>query len=343
MSTRIIATVGPKTESPEMLRSLFKAGVDIVRVNFSHASYEQYKRIQKEIEKWNGSQEERKVSILLDLQGPRIRVGKMPEGGLVLQDGNTYQFGYSMAPYKKGGIIPIDNRELCQDIKKGEPLFLCNGAIELEVLSVKNKVISAKVLNGGVLNSRKGINVPDTNIKKGGLTPKDLKDIKFALKEGADYIGLSFVQTAADVSRLRRLLGKKSNIKIISKIERGIALKNIDKIISVSDLIMVARGDLGIEIPIEELPIVQKNLIRHAHWHDKPAILATQVMVSMIKNPHPTRAEISDIANAVFDGADIVMLSDETAMGDYPLEAIKILKKVIDRTEASIYKKNVVD
>ncbi len=342
MLTKIIATIGPKSDSQKELSALLAAGVDIVRVNFSHATYDQYKRIQKIVSRFN-IESERKVSIMLDLQGPRIRVGQMPDGGIVMKAEENYAFVYSKKAYvKKGDLVPIDSPDLYKDIKKGEMLFLCNGAIELKVTSVKNKVISATVVNGGVLSSRKGINVPDTNIKKGGMTAKDLKDAKFGIKAGMDYIALSFVQTANDVMRLRKILGKKSKVKIISKIERGIALKNIDRIISASDAIMVARGDLGIEVPIEDLPIIQKNLVRHAHWHDRPAIIATQVMTSMIKNPHPTRAEISDIANAVFDGADMVMLSDETTVGDYPLEAVQLLKKVIERSEKNIYKGNVI-
>lgn len=341
MSTKIIATIGPKSESPENLIALFKEGVDIIRVNFSHATYSQYQRIQKVVNKFN-LDSERQIKIMLDLQGPRIRVGQMPTGGIMMLEEEVFYFAYSNKPYnRKGDIIPIDSPDLYQDIKKGEMLFLCNGAIELKVLEIKNQIIRASVTNGGVLNSRKAINVPDTNIKKGGMTAKDLKDAEFGVKAGMDYIALSFVQTASDVKRLRKLLGKKSKVKIISKIERGIALKNIDLIISNSDVIMVARGDLGIEVPIEDLPIIQKNLVRHAHWHDRPAIIATQVMTSMIKNSHPTRAEISDIANAVFDGADMVMLSDETAVGDYPVEAVRILRKVIERTEKHIYKSNI--
>jgi pyruvate kinase len=342
MLTKIIATIGPKSDSQKELGALLAAGVDIVRVNFSHATYDQYKRIQKIVNRFN-AESERKASIMLDLQGPRIRVGQMPDGGIVMKAEENYSFVYSKKAYvKKGDLVPIDSPDLYKDIKKGEMLFLCNGAIELKVTSIKNKVINATVVNGGVLSSRKGINVPDTNIKKGGMTAKDVKDAKFGIKAGMDYIALSFVQTANDVMRLRKILGKKSKVKIISKIERGIALKNIDRIISASDAIMVARGDLGIEVPIEDLPIIQKNLVRHAHWHDRPAIIATQVMTSMIKNPHPTRAEISDIANAVFDGADMVMLSDETTVGDYPLEAVQLLKKVIERAEKNIYKANVI-
>lgn len=335
MMTKIIATVGPKTLAPEPLLDLIKAGVDIVRVNFSHANFEQYKKVKEIIDKFNKTSD-RKVGLLLDLQGPRIRVGQMPENGLILRDGETWTFAYSSGAYKKGQPIPIDNADLCHDIKKGQPLYLCNGEIELSVKAVKGKTITGEVIHGGLLSSHKGINVPHTNIRKGGLTPKDLKDLAFGLETGVDYVGLSFVQTANDVLRLRRLIGKNKKVKIISKIERGIALKNIDKIIVVSDLIMIARGDLGIETPIEDLPIVQKNLIRHAHWHKTAAIIATQVMTSMIKNQSPTRAEISDIANAVLDGADYIMLSDETAVGDYATTAVKILKKVIARTDRYI-------
>lgn len=340
--TKIIATIGPRSESKKDLYLLLDAGVDMVRINFSHASHDQYRRIKKIVQGYN-KEREKNVFVMLDLQGPRIRVGNMPKEGIVLHNGEVYNFAYSKKAYKKDGdIIPIDSQDLYKHMKRGAMLFLCNGAIELKVLSINNKIIKAEVINGGVLNSRKSINVPDTNIKKGSMTTKDLKDVKFGVKEGMDYIALSFVQSGSDVNRLRKMLGKKNKIKIISKIERGIALQNIDKIISASDVIMVARGDLGIEAPIEELPILQKNLVRHAHWHNKPVIIATQVMTSMIKNSHPTRAEVSDIANAIFDGADMIMLSDETTVGDYPVEAVKMLRKVIDRTEYSLYKSNLI-
>lgn len=346
MNTKIIATVGPKSESAKDLIALLEAGVDIIRVNFSHATYEQFERIKKIISDFN-KKSERKISLILDLQGPRIRVGKLPVEGIILRDGDMASFSYDgKNKIYDGGVIPIDSSSLHADIKKGDPLFLCNGDMEIVVTEIKNKIITGRILRGGLLTSHKGINIPNTNLKAGGLTKKDIADVNFGLKVGVDYIALSFVQTVHDVERLRKLITKsKSNkkIKIISKIERGIALKNIDLIISASDAIMVARGDLGIEIPIEDLPIVQKNLVRHSHWHDKPAIIATQVMTSMIKNVHPTRAEISDIANAVFDGADMVMLSDETAVGENAVEAVKILKKVIERTEKYIYKGNVND
>jgi pyruvate kinase len=346
MNTRIIATVGPKSESPKDLIALLTAGVDIVRVNFSHASFEQFERIKKIINDFN-KKSDRKVCLIQDLQGPRIRVGKLPSEGLNLKDGEMASFSYGVRGKDYDGkVIPIDSSSLHADIKKGDPLFLCNGDIEITVTEVKNKIITGRILRGGLLTSNKGINIPNTNLKAGGLTKKDIADVNFGLKIGVDYIALSFVQTAHDVERLRKIILAAKNskkVRIISKIERGIALKNIDEIIIASDAIMVARGDLGIEIPIEDLPIVQKNLVRHAHWHDKPAIIATQVMTSMIKNPHPTRAEISDIANAVFDGADMVMLSDETAVGENAVEAVTLLKKVIERTEKNIYKGNVND
>ena len=339
MNTKIIATVGPKTESPKNLERLLNEGVDMIRVNFSHASYEQYARVRKIVLDYN-KKNKANVKVMLDLQGPRIRVGIMPDGGINLTEGDKYSFIFKKGGVYKNGVIPIDNAQLHLDIKKGEPLFLANGEIELIIDNIKNGKISGTVVRPGLLTSHKGINVPYTNIRKGGLTPKDIKDVKFGIKTGVDYIALSFVQTKEDVEKLRKLINNKK-VQIISKIERAIALRNIDEIIKASDMIMIARGDLGIEIPIEDLPIVQKYLIKFAHWHDKPAIIATQIMTSMIKNSHPTRAEISDTANAVLDGGDMVMLSDETTIGDHPFAAVKVLGKVIKRTERFLDKDNV--
>ncbi|MGI6374137.1 MAG: pyruvate kinase [Patescibacteria group bacterium] len=332
MHTKIIATIGLETEKEKNLLALIKAGVRMIRVNFSHASYDQYLRVQKIIKAYNRKNKNNPVSLMMDLQGPRIRVGQMPEKGIVMRLNEEYQFTYSRRAYQNDQVIPIDNQDLYKYIKPKDPLFLCNGDIELTVTAVEDKVIKAKVINNGVLHSNKGVNVPNTNLKKFGLTAKDRRDVAFGIQAGMDYVALSFVQTAEDVKRLKKLLGKDSTVKIISKIERGIALKNINEIIKESDVIMIARGDLGIEVPIEELPIIQKNLIKQAHWYGKPAILATQIMTSMIKNPHPTRAEVSDIANAIFDRADMVMLSDETAVGDYPIEAVKIMRKIVKKT-----------
>ncbi|MCU0680129.1 MAG: pyruvate kinase [Planctomycetes bacterium] len=341
MNTKIIATIGPATEAPDKLNALMDAGVKIVRVNFSHATFEQLKRIRKIVTDYN-KKNNTQVALLQDLQGPRIRVGQLPENGIELKDGSEVKFSFhKKAPNFE--IIPIDNAQLYSDMKKGEPLFLVNGLMELVVTKIQDKIIYAKVLRGGILRSRKGINIPFTNLKAGGLTPKDIKDVKFGMKVGIDYVAMSFVQTPNDVLKLKRILGSKSKVKIISKIERAIALKNIDKIIIVSDALMFARGDLGIELPVENLPIIQKNIIRHAHWHGTPVIVATQVLMSMMNSATPTRAEVSDIANAIFDGADAVMLSDETAVGAYPLDAIKMLGKVIKKSEEYILQDNFFD
>ncbi|NCN22075.1 pyruvate kinase [Candidatus Falkowbacteria bacterium] len=340
MNTKIIATIGPKTESPEDLKRLLDEGVEMIRINFSHASYEQYVRVKKILDFYN-KKNKKQVKIMLDLQGPRIRVGNMPDGGINLEEGERYSFIFKKGGTYQKGIIPIDNSELHLDIKKGEPLYLANGEIELIVNEIKKGFIKGTVVRGGLLTSHKGINVPYTNMKRGGLMPKDIRDVKFGLKTGVDYVALSFVQTRDDVEKLRKLISKKKGVQLISKIERAIALRNIDQIIQASDAIMIARGDLGIEIPIEELPIVQKYLVKFAHWHDKPAIIATQIMTSMIKNSHPTRAEISDIANAVLDGGDMVMLSDETTIGDHPFIAVRTLKKVVNRTERYLDKENL--
>ncbi len=341
MATQIIATIGPKTESLKDMKSLVKAGVNIFRLNFSHATFAQYRQIKKNLEKINKGRED-KIKIIQDLQGPRIRIGHLPEEGRELLVNEKISLQYISRPAANiGDSIPIDDPDLYKYLKPGELIFLANGEMEMKVTKIVNKVIFAKVIIGGLLTSHRGINLPNTELKGGGLTKKDIKDVEFGLKTGVDYIALSFVQSASDVKKLKKLIGDKK-IKIISKIERGVALDNIDEIIKTSDLIMVARGDLGIEVPIEELPIIQKNLVRHSHWHDKPAIIATQVMTSMIDNSHPTRAEVSDIANAVLDGADMIMLSDETAIGSHASKAVRILKKVIDRTTNFLYKTNVM-
>ncbi len=328
MNTKIVATIGPKSQDYEVLKEMIKSGVNIVRINFSHATPEQYYAIKSNLDKIR-AETGLEVKILFDLQGPRIRVGKLAHE-VEMREGEIYSFMYNA-----GNIdnleVPIDDDGLVDDIKVGEPFYLANGDLELKVVEIKDRVILAQVERGGLLLSRKAINIPKTILKRDVLTPKDLEDIKFAIEVKPDYVAMSFVQTGDNVRRLRQLLGD-SKIGIIVKIERATALDCIDDIIRESDGVMVARGDLGIEVPLEDLPIIQKNLIRHAHWHDKPAIVATQMMISMVNHPRPTRAEVSDVANAIFDGADSVMLSDETAAGEYPVETVKTMKKIIDRT-----------
>jgi pyruvate kinase len=328
MNPKIIATIGPKSESYETLKALAEAGMDIARLNFSHATYEQWTRTKQYLER---IKEETgiEVKMMMDLQGPRIRVGYLPKE-IEIKKGETYMFLYGKANLRKKQI-PIDHEDLYKDVKVGEPFYISNGTIEMEITKIKKNKIFAIAQRGGILISRKGINIPKTNLTSGALTEKDKSDAAFGIQDGADYISLSFVQASDDLDQLRKITDDK--VGIIAKIERGTALKDIDNIIQSSDGIMVARGDLGIEVPIEELPIIQKDLIRHAHQHGKPAIVATEMLTSMMNRPHPTRAEVSDIANAIFDGADAIMLSDETASGNYPVEAVAIMKKIAKRAD----------
>lgn len=342
MHTKIIATIGPKSESYETLKAMTEAGMNIARMNFSHCTYEEYRNRKATIDRIN-KELGTDVKIMQDLQGPRIRVGKLPQEGVTLTEGEVYTFSHGQAYDAQARIIPIDDPYLHADIKAGEPFYLVNGAIQLAITEVTNGNIIGTVTRGGILFSNKGINVPMTNLSRGGLTDKDIEDVRFALGEGVDYVALSFVQSAADIEKLRGIIGTDHKAQIIPKIERRIALDNIDEIIKASDGLMVARGDLGIEMAMEDLPIVQKNLVRHAHWHSKPAIIATQMMMSMIDHQSPTRAEVSDVANAVFEGADAVMVSDESAAGSYPVDVIATMRKIVSRIEQHIGKENYFD
>ncbi len=334
MHKKIIATIGPSSESYEVIEKLVKDGLDIARMNFSHCTYEEFKsrklKIQKAAKKFK-----KEVLIMQDLRGPRIRVGEIPNGSRALKDGEMVVFSTKVKNDPQ--IIFVDDPYLHADIKSGEAIYLANGEMKLEVRKVKGDKITAEVTRGGILYSRKAVNTPHTKLTTSGLTEKDIKDLKFGMKEGTDYVAISFVQNAADVFKLKKLI--KGRAKIISKIETALALKNIDEIIQASDAIMIGRGDLGVEIDEEKLPFIQKDLIRQAAWHGKGSIVATQMLLSMVNNPRPTRAEISDIANAILDGADAVMLSDETASGKYPAKSLRTLAKVTRYAENYLYHK----
>jgi pyruvate kinase len=335
MNQKIMANVGRRSADYELLKKMALAGVETFRLNFAHASNDQLIELKanvKKIKEETGID----VKILQDLCGPRIRIGVLPND-IHLNDGEIYSFAYNACNLEEK-CLPIDNADLINDAKVGHPFYLINGAIELTVTEIKDNKIYAKVERGGHLSSKKGINVPETKLSGGGLTKKDEQDAAFGKEQKVDYIGLSFAQSADDVKRLRAIVG--TDIKIIAKIESAIAIGLIDEIIQEADGIMIARGDLGIEMPLEELPILQKELIRHAHWHEKPAIVATQMMMSMVEKPHPNYAEVTDVANAVFDGADVLMLSDETAVGNYPLECVQMMKKIIDKTDEYFNKTN---
>lgn len=335
MRTKIILTIGPSSESPEILAKLAEKGFDIARMNFSHCTHEEFKSHVRNIKAVN-KKYKTDIKILQDLQGPRIRVGNLPPEGKQLSLGE--QIIFSTKKEKARDIIFVDNPTLHKDIKKGNLIYLSNGEMQLSVTAVKGCRIYAKVLREGILYSHKAINLPHTKLRISGLTKKDITDLKLALKEGVDYVAVSFVQTAKDMEQARRYVGNK--VKLIAKIETALALENINGIFRASDGIMIARGDLGIEVPEEQVPFIQKNLIHQAIWHNKPSITATQILTSMINHPVPTRAEVSDIANAVFDGTDAIMLSDETASGKHPLHALEILRKVILQSERYLMRLN---
>lgn len=332
MRTKIVATIGPRSESPEMLRALAEAGMDIARMNFSHCTQPEF--IQRSTTLRSiGTALHRDIKIMQDLKGPRLRVGN------VSSEGRTFTLDEEVVFSTKKGAADalwIDDPYLHVDIQTEDPLFLANGAIEMVVTGVQNDRITARVIRGGRVFANVAVNVPRTHLTTAGLTEKDITDVQFALAHGVDYIALSFVQSAEDVNTLREIV--KGRAKIIAKIERRVALTHIDDIIQAADGIMVARGDLGAELPVEEVPFVQKNLIRHAAWHGKPSIVATQMLFSMVDRPHPTRAEVSDVANAVWDGADAVMLSDETASGKFPVESVHTMARIIKRTEHFRYR-----
>lgn len=331
--TKIVATLGPATANKKMIKKLFNAGVTMFRINSSHGDVDfhgQNLAYIREVEK----EEKTLIPVLLDLQGPKIRIGNIGEP-IELKKGEIIKFKHQDKIVND--ILPVDYKGMANDVTIGEMILIDDGKIQLEVQKVENEIIYAKVLTDGLLKPRKGINIPGSTGSIDVLTERDLTFVKFAVENNFDYVGLSFVREAEDVIKLREILKGygKEDIKIISKIEKPQAVDNIDKIIEVSDGIMVARGDLGIEISTEKVPIVQKTIIRKANLKRKVVIVATQMLESMIENPIPTRAETSDVANAILDGTDAIMLSGETAAGAYPVEAVEMMKKIADAVEES--------
>lgn len=332
ISTKIIATLGPTTDTKEKIRALAKAGVTMFRLNSSHENPAIHlKRLNdiRAIEAELGYP----IPTLLDLQGPKIRVGLLDEPIELVKDSIVkfrHQEKYA------DGIIPVDYKSIAKDVTIGEKIMLDDGKLVLEVVKVEGDVISAKVLCGGLLKQRKGINIPGSQGSLNVLSPVDIEYVKFAIDNEIDYLGLSFVRDGKDVMELRELIKKHNGkTKVISKIEKPQALKNIDDIITKSSGIMVARGDLGIEISPQKVPIVQKEIIQKANAQRKVVIVATQMLESMIEQPIPTRAEASDVANAILDGTDAIMLSGETAAGKYPVEAVKMMVSIAKNVENS--------
>lgn len=342
--TKIICTIGPACETKKTLTEMVKAGMNVCRLNFSHGSYENHAMLIENIRAVEQKTGE-PVAILQDLQGPKIRVGVLPKSGVLLKENETVIFDTGATAYTCGRV-PVDYTELHTQVKAGERLLLADGKFETKIIKVLGTRIETIVIAGGTIFSHKGINVPDSHLTVRAMTDKDKEDAKFGVQHGVDFIALSFVRTADDILDLRYLLkeyekqlGLKNQhpIFIVAKIERGEAVKNIKEILSVVDGIMIARGDLGIEVPAAEVPLIQKKLIDEARTHGKPVIVATQMLDSMQENPRPTRAEVSDVANAVIDHTDAVMLSNETATGKFPVQTVETMATIITETEASQY------
>jgi pyruvate kinase len=325
--TKIVATVGPASESEAMLLALMEAGADVFRLNFSHGDQASKVVLIQRIRELS-RRRQRAVAILGDLQGPKIRTGLMEGGALELVAGEEVTIT-TREVWGADRLIPTTFRELPRDVRYGDQILLDDGLMELEVLEVAGEDVHCRVLVGGVLKDRKGINLPGTAVSAPALTDKDREDLAFCVSEGVDWVALSFVRSVADVLELKDLIfQKKGDLKVIAKIEKPQAVDDFDAILEAADGIMVARGDLGVEMSPEKVPLIQKMIIRKCNEAGKPVITATQMLESMIEHPRPTRAETSDVANAILDGTDAVMLSAETASGKYPVEAVSLMVRV---------------
>lgn len=334
--TKVIATVGPASSTREQILELMVAGVDVFRLNFSHGSYEDHKKVLDTIRELN-HKFEFNVCILQDLQGPKIRVGDIEGGQIELIKGEKIRITTDKGVMGTKQRISCAYEDFVRDVKIGEPILMDDGKLELVVSEKDQNDVIAKVIVGGILKPRKGINLPNTNVSAPSMTEKDLKDVMFGIENEVEWVALSFVRNASDMIRLKEIITQhNSNMRTVAKIERPEAVANIDSIIEEADALMVARGDLGVEINAEEVPVVQKRIVRKCNEAAKPVIIATQMMESMIENPRPTRAETNDVANAVMDGADALMLSGETAVGKYPVEVIKSMVKTISSIEVNV-------
>jgi pyruvate kinase len=324
---KIVATLGPATGTPEGIRGLIEAGANVIRVNASHGTPELragwIAAVRQAAEAADAA-----VAVLVDLQGPRIRVGKLPEPR-VLRPGDTVVF--APEDIARRDELPTTYADLATDVRPGARILLDDGLLSLEVTRIAGPRVEGRVLDGGTLTSNKGMNLPGLHVSAPALTDKDREDAVHAVAAGADYLGLSFVRRAEDLAELRALVPP--DVKLVAKIEKATALEDLARILEASDAVMVARGDLGVELPFEEVPVVQKRLIREANRYGKPVITATQMLESMVHHPRPTRAEASDVANAILDGTDAVMLSAETAVGEYPFEAVRAMDRIIREME----------
>jgi pyruvate kinase len=331
--TKIIATMGPSTADVEVLQEIILAGVDVCRINFSHGVWDNHLSMIKKIRQVNEDLGTH-VAILADLQGPKLRIGEV-EGNKMLLENGASMILTTKSTISKDNTIHVKYPTLAQDVKVGERVLLDDGKLELEFRKIiDDQSVEAKVINGGFLSSNKGFNLPSSSLSVDSLTEKDRKDLEFIMKHDFDWIALSFVREADDIHNLRKILNENDcQARIIAKVEKPQAVENIDEIISATNAIMVARGDLGVEMPMEEVPMIQKRIVSKCIQASKPVIIATQMMESMIVSPTPTRAEANDVANAVMDGADAVMLSAETSVGEYALKSVQAVEKILGSTE----------
>ncbi len=335
--SKIVCTIGPATRSPRMIRKMMHAGMDVARLNFSHGTHEEHAQSISMLRE-AAMEMKRPIAILTDLSGPKIRTGALAGGGTVLLRAGQ-RFVISTAKILGDSTrVNTTFHPMPREVKRGDRILLSDGLIELRVEKTSRTEVICQVINGGILGEHKGINLPGVQLHVPAVTDKDRADLRFALAHGADYIAVSFVRRPEDVVLAKSLIKRAGkDTPVIAKLEKPEAIENLDEILRVSDGVMVARGDLGVEMSPECVPVVQKNIIARAREHRRPVITATQMLESMTENPRPTRAEASDVANAIFDGSDAVMLSAETASGKYPVEAVGMMARIIEETEASIH------
>lgn len=334
--TKIVCTIGPATETIEKLTALANAGMNVMRLNFSHGDFAEHQNRVHNLRKVNENTG-KDIAIMQDLGGPKIRIGEFEKGMIILKEGQTFTLTTDKVMGDEKRVF-VNYPLLPKEVKVGGYVLLHDGKKKLQITDIKGNDVITKVLIGGEIKNKRGVNLPGAYLSMSSITEKDRADILFGLKNKVDFIALSFVRRPADIVELREILNKaKSKAGIIAKIETPEALENIDKIIDLSDGIMVARGDLAIEIPAEEVPLVQKMLIQKCNALGKPVITATQMLESMIKSPVPTRAEVSDIANAIIDGTDAIMLSEETTLGDFPVEAVEMMTRISLKVEKDVY------
>jgi pyruvate kinase len=332
--TKIVATLGPASGEREVLGALIDAGVDVVRLNFSHGERADH-LARFALARQVAAERDRNVAILMDLQGPKMRVGLVDEDGIGLEPGGDCVL-LAGAEHAPPPAIPVVYPQLAADVKEGDQILLDDGAIALRVRAVEGNRVHCEVLRGGVVRSRKGVNLPGVAVSAPSLTDKDRADLATAIEAGADYVALSFVRRPDDVADAKQAIADLGgDVPVVAKLERPEALNCLDEILDAADAVMVARGDLGVELPVEKVPPLQKEIIARANSHGVPVITATQMLESMVASPRPTRAEASDVANAIFDGTDAVMLSQETAVGSYPVEAVATMRRIAREAEAT--------